>query len=75
MDCMAARNLKIETNVLYDYLFYFCNMSHFYSYMVLVEGRNCKTMAFKISFTSVFLIEVVLVSLVCLPVISVTDLG
>lgn len=31
MDCMAARNLKIETNVLYDYLFYFCNMSHFYS--------------------------------------------
>lgn len=42
--------------------------------MVLVEGRNCKTMAFKISFTSVFLIEV-LVSLVCLPVISVTDLG
>jgi len=44
--------------------------------MVLVEGRCCKTMAFNISFTSVFLIEVVvLVSLVCLPFISVTDLG
>jgi len=43
--------------------------------MVLVEGRNCKTMAFKISIISVFLIEVVLVSLVCLPIISVTDLG
>lgn len=40
--------------------------------MMLVEGRYCKTMAFKISFTSVFLIEV---SLVCLPFISVTDLG
>jgi len=43
---------------------------------VLVEGRYCKTMAFKIPLTSMFLIEVlVLVSLVCLPLISVTDLG
>jgi len=44
--------------------------------MVLVEGRYCKTMAFKIFFTSMFLIEIlVLVSLVSLPFISVTDLG
>ena len=30
MDCMAARKLKIETNVLHDYWLNFFSVSHIY---------------------------------------------